>query len=450
MDQVTKSDPRDIIAQSDMTLRQYAIVGICIFLNALDGFDVLSISFASPGIAEEWGIDRAGLGIVLSMELVGMMFGGALFGRLADQIGRRPTLMLCIVLITAGMFAASLSNTVVFLSLTRLVTGFGVGGMLSTITPLVAEFSSIKRRSAMVGLMTASFSLGAIVGGSVSSVILAHGEWRDVFLFGAICTAAGLPVIYFFVPESVGFLLLKKKPNTLERLNKVLRSIGQAQLGNLPPEVEQAKAPKSGWRELFSSDTARITTFMTVAFFFHIITAYFILKWTPKIVADMGYSASQASIVLVWASVGSLGGGIFQALLSLRFDTRWLTLISLILGSLLTMAFGIEQTNLAVLSWVAGLAMFFVGAGQAGIYMLIALLFPTALRASGTGFVTGVGRGGAAVGPILAGFLFAAAFSQQSVSVILGSGSLIAAFLIFLLTVRSKPQRNSGLAPQDR
>jgi hypothetical protein len=51
-----------------MSPMQVAVVGITIALNALDGFDILSISFASPGIAKEWGIDRAALGIVLSME----------------------------------------------------------------------------------------------------------------------------------------------------------------------------------------------------------------------------------------------------------------------------------------------------------------------------------------------------------------------------------------------
>ena len=62
------ADPRQLLAKSPMTARQFVAIGVCVLLNALDGFDVLSISFASPGIAKEWGIDRAALGVVLSMD----------------------------------------------------------------------------------------------------------------------------------------------------------------------------------------------------------------------------------------------------------------------------------------------------------------------------------------------------------------------------------------------
>src|SRR3954452_6741002 len=98
------SDPRTILDQALMSRLQIAAVAITVGLNALDGFDVLSISFASPGIAKEWGIDRAALGIVLSMELIGMALGSVVIGGIADKIGRRPTVLGCLTLMTAGMF----------------------------------------------------------------------------------------------------------------------------------------------------------------------------------------------------------------------------------------------------------------------------------------------------------------------------------------------------------
>src|SRR5437773_1194201 len=81
-------------------------------LNALDGFDVLSISYASPGIAKEWGINQASLGFVLSMELIGMAFGSIIIGRVADRIGRRPTMLLCLVLMSIGMTMATTAASV--------------------------------------------------------------------------------------------------------------------------------------------------------------------------------------------------------------------------------------------------------------------------------------------------------------------------------------------------
>src|SRR5688572_32557505 len=102
-----------------MTALQIMVVIITIALNALDGFDVLSISFASPGIAKEWGIDRAALGIVLSMELIGMAAGSLLLGGIADRIGRRATILICLGLMTAGMLGAATANSIPLLSAWR-------------------------------------------------------------------------------------------------------------------------------------------------------------------------------------------------------------------------------------------------------------------------------------------------------------------------------------------
>src|SRR6059058_885309 len=93
----TMEDPRIIIAREPMRRAQFVAVALCVALNALDGFDVLSISFASPGIAAEWGIDRAVLGVVLSMELIGMSAGSVFVGSLADRVGRRPATLVCLV-----------------------------------------------------------------------------------------------------------------------------------------------------------------------------------------------------------------------------------------------------------------------------------------------------------------------------------------------------------------
>ena len=80
-------DPRETLALSPMSAAQVRVIAVTVGLCALDGFDVLAISFASPGIAHEWGINRAALGVVLSMELLGMAIGAILVGGLADRIG---------------------------------------------------------------------------------------------------------------------------------------------------------------------------------------------------------------------------------------------------------------------------------------------------------------------------------------------------------------------------
>src|SRR3569833_2163133 len=90
-------DPRETLASAPMSALQILAIAVTVGLTARDGFDVLSISFASPGIAAEWGIDRAALGVVLSMELFGMAVGADVLGGLADRLGRRPKMLVCLV-----------------------------------------------------------------------------------------------------------------------------------------------------------------------------------------------------------------------------------------------------------------------------------------------------------------------------------------------------------------
>jgi len=139
MSKTEQQDPRITIDEAPMSALQIAAVAITVGLNALDGFDVLSISFAAPGIATEWGIDRAALGVVLSMELIGMAVGSMLLGGVADRIGRRRTILGCLVAMATGMFMVTTAHDIVTLSVWRVVTGLGIGGMLAATNAAVAE-----------------------------------------------------------------------------------------------------------------------------------------------------------------------------------------------------------------------------------------------------------------------------------------------------------------------
>src|SRR5687768_18352050 len=127
----TSADPRETLKSAPMSALQIFVIVITIALNALDGFDVMSISFASPGIATDWGIDRAALGIVLSMELIGMAFGSILLGRFADRVGRRTTILGCLMVMSLGMLGAATAGGVVVLAAWRVFTGLGIGGVLA-------------------------------------------------------------------------------------------------------------------------------------------------------------------------------------------------------------------------------------------------------------------------------------------------------------------------------
>lgn len=401
---------------------------LCLLLNALDGFDVLAISFASPGIAAEWGIDRAALGLVLSMELIGMAVGSVVLGAYADKAGRRPAILLCLVIMASGMLAATFSRDVAMLSAFRLFTGLGIGGMLACTNAMVAELANARTRSLAVGLMASGYPVGAIVGGSIAAQLLVGGDWRHVFLFGAGMTALFLPLTWFLLPESIRYLCQRQPADALVRVNQLLARMGQGAVAALPPRAQGGGGLPLA--RLFTGPLARTTILLTIAYFCHIMTFYFILKWVPKIVVDMGYPAAQAAGVLVWANVGGLAGAVLLSMLSWRLPLRGLLVVALVAATAMVTLFGQGQRDLAGLALIAGIAGFCTNAGVVGMYALIAQSFPTEARGSGTGFVIGVGRGGAALGPIVAGLLFAMNLGLPVVALAMAGGSLVAALAL--------------------
>jgi benzoate transport len=422
------TDPRALIDEAPMSRFQWGVVATMIGLNALDGFDVLSISFASPGIAADWGIDRAALGVVLSMELIGMAIGSFVLGGTADRVGRRKTILGCLGLMTAGMIGAATARGVTDLCVWRVLTGLGIGGMLAATNAAVAEAANARRRALAVVLMAGGYPIGTIVGGSISAFLLQHHDWRAVFLFGAGATLCFVPLVLWRAPESIAFLMHKRPPDALARINRTLARMGHSPLDALPaPEAKPARVPLA---ELFSPALVRVTMLLTLAYLAHIMTFYFILKWIPKIVVDMGFPPASAAGVLVWASIGGASGSLLLGLLTARLRLMALTVAAMLISTVLVILFGRGQDDLAGLSTVAALAGFATNAGVVGLYALIAQTFPTGVRATATGFVIGIGRGGSALAPALAGFLFAAGYGLPAVSVLMGLGSTVAALAL--------------------
>lgn len=433
------TDPRDTIANSPMSFLQIVAVALTLSLCALDGFDVLSISFASPGIAREWGINRAELGIVLSMELIGMAIGSLLLGGVADKIGRRKTILACLLLMTVGMFMATQVYGLIDLSIWRVLTGLGIGGMLAAITATAAEFSNSKRRDFAVSIMSIGYPIGAVVGGMIVAVLLGGNEenWRYVFYFGAAVTAAFIPLVYFFVPESIHWLARKQPAGALEQINATLKRMGHDAVAALPEVKLEERKRSIG--DIFSPQLVRITTLLTVAYFLHITTFYFIVKWIPEIVVRMGFDISQAGGVLVWTNVGGASGGAVLAFLTLRFGVKGLTIGALVLSTVLVTIFGRSPADLERLAMISAFAGFFTNAAIVGLYAMFARAFPTHVRAFGTGFAIGVGRGGSVLAPIIAGFLFEGGIGLPTVAIIMSVGSLVAAGLLLLLKL--KPEK---------
>ena len=431
---MTGRDPKSIIDDGAMRSAQWLAVLVTVGLNALDGFDVLSISFASPGIARDWGIDKATLGWVLSMELFGMAAGSLLLGGVADKVGRRPTILGCLIAMAAGMFGAAHAHGVADLLPWRLLTGLGIGGTLAAINAAAAELSSRRWRSFAMALMVIGYPLGGVIGGLVVQKLLASGGWRTIFVAGGWATAAFLPIVWWLVPESVAFLDRRRAPGALEQINRILARFGHAAASTLSAPHPQGE--RRSLADIFKPALLATTVLVTFAYFAHITSFYFIVKWVPKIVVDMGFAPQAAAGVLTWVSLGGAIGGAIFGLIATRIGLRPLTVITLLAGSLMIAWFGRGAPDLDSLKSTLAVTGLFTNAAIAGFYLLFARVFPTHVRATGTGFAIGVGRGGAVLAPIMAGYLLNAGLALKIVASIMAGGSLLAAVALLALPVR--------------
>ncbi len=449
------SDPRDIISKSPMTWMQVIIIAITVGLNGLDGFDVLSISYASPGIRQEWGIDQGILGLVLIAELIGMAIGSIFLGGVADKIGRRPLMLGCLVLMAVGMYMVTTIDKTAQYSLTvlsawRVVTGLGIGGMLAAVNAVAAEFANAKNKHLSVSLMSIGYPAVGAVGGLVASVLLRSHDWRAVFYFGCATTVVFIPIVYFLIPESVHWLARKQPAGALNKINRALKHIGQPTVAALPVVSEATR--NLSVMDIFRPGLIATTIVCAAAYFLHITTFYYILKWVPNIVSELGFPASSAGGVLTWYMAGGATGGAVLGLLTIRYSVKFLTMAVLVLSTVLVMIFGqVAQPpgdlgNLGVVCFFAG---FFTNAGIVGLYAIFAHAYPTHVRATGTGFAIGVGRGGSVLAPAVAGFLFRAGYGVPSISILMALGSLLAAGVLTFLKLspdapETQPTEKSG------
>src|SRR6185295_3198696 len=435
---MTNNDPRSLLALSPMSSLQIIVCTRTVFLNALDGFDLLALSFATSGIMKDFGIEPSvGLGVVLTADLLGMAVGSFVLGGAADYIGRRRAILIFLVVMATGMYMCSHADNKEMLAGWRFFTGLGIGGMLAAINATAAEFSNDQSRRFWVALMTIGYPMGNILAALILSPMLKTHSWRVVFELGAGATAAMIPVVWFCVPESVSWLCRKQPDNALARINSALKRMGHAALDALPSlTAAPIKAPLA---DVFKKPYFGLTLLLVFAYFAHITTFYFILKWVAPIVTKPPFSLPPPVIadVLLRVSVGGAAGGAILGWLSLKRSLVYLTSGVLVLGMISVTVFGMGQNSLTELKIIVCICGFFTNAGIVGLYTLLALAYPTHLRATGTGVVIGAGRGGAALAPVLAGYLIGHKFSLQVVSVVMGCGSLMGAIALLFVKFQS-------------
>lgn len=420
-----------ILAHAPMGWQQVLVVALSVALNALDGFDVLAITFAAPGIAREWGIGPAALGVAISSGLAGMALGSLLLAPLGDRFGRRPLVLLCLVLMAGGMALTATATDLLTLCSWRIVTGLGIGGMVAAINAVASEFANERRRDLSVALMTIGYPIGGLLGGLAAAELIGVYGWEGIFWAGGAVTAAFVPIVWFCLPESLDYLSRQDSPEARARINNILARMGHATLPTDAVLGQQAE-PQGNYQVLFGPRYRRLTLFLVAAYFLHIMTFYFFSGWLPKFMSDLGYATPDAIRTSAIMSLGGIIGGSALGWLAPRFGLNRLVTMAMVGTTITFVLFALTSglVALQVAAFAVGICVF---GGLVGLYALLARSFPPELRVTGTGLAIGIGRGGAVVGPVLGGILIKAGASVAVSIAVIGFGALASALMLILL-----------------
>jgi MFS family permease len=335
------------------------------------------------------------------------------------------------------MYMAHLATSVWPMTLFRVFTGLGIGGMLAATNAVTAESTSKASRSIAMAWYVIGYPLGGIFGGlAATQWLLVDYTWHAVFLFGAAATAIMIPLVYFLVPETPAFHAARRKPDALQRVNRSLRGLSQPPVSSLP---EVVAGPKLKVSDILKKPGLRkVTWLLALGYMFHTLTFYYILKFAVKIVADDGFAGAQAGTILTWANTGGAIGGLLFGYVIKKWDIKGPTIAAQLLGIGAVASFGLGHDTLGQWRFAGFMTMFFLNAAIVGFYASFARGFPAYARGTGTGFVLGVGRFGAAGSPLLAGYLFNWMGNSQllEVSVIMTFGALASALMVWMVPLR--------------
>lgn len=437
MSDVSLAGVRARIDAAPMSRAQVVTVALTFVLSALDGFDVLSVTFAAPAISADWSIGKAALGGVLAAGLAGMALGALLLAPLADVAGRKAMLLVSLALMAAGMLGCAFAGGLTALIPWRVVTGLGIGACVAIINPIAAEFANARRRPLTIAVMAIGYPVGGVLGGVLAARLLFYYNWRTIFVSGFVAALLLIPVILLLLPESPSFLLTRPGARRLTQVNAVLARCGQPPLEMLPAGPGPTRR---GYAEVFARGQRPATAWIAAVNILFVLTVYYVLSWLPQMVADAGFPPATASTVSATASLSGVAGGLLLGALAQRGGLRELTGGAVIGLGLATCAFGLVPPSLPLLLLAGGMCGFFLFGGSSGMYAVLATTFPDQARASGTGFVSGTGRVSSAIAPLLAGRLFAGGLSRAEVSLAFGAGATLAGLVLLLGWRRFRPR----------
>ncbi|MBB5390725.1 MULTISPECIES: MFS transporter [unclassified Herbaspirillum] len=419
-----------VVEQGRFGAFQFGLLLLCGLCLIMDGFDVQAMGYVAPAIIGDWGVSRASLGPVFGAGLFGMLLGSLALTPVGDRYGRRPVLIASTLFFALCMLATPLVTSIDQLLALRFITGFGLGSIMPNAMALVGEFSPSSSRVTRMMLVSCGFTVGAAAGGFVSAALIPAYGWHAVFwVGGAVPLLLGIAML-FWLPESIQFLVLRRRPRekAVRWLKKLDPSI--ALDGDTRIVVKETKAEGMPVAELFREGRAGITLLLWLISFMNLINLYFLSNWLPTLIHDAGYSTGMAVLIGTSLQVGGVVGTLTLGWFINRYGfTR-------VLGS----CFVVACVAIALIGKVAAVpaflfiavvvAGFCVVGGQPAVNALAGTYYPTTLRSTGIGWALGIGRIGSVVGPVIGGQMIAMQWSNASLFVAAAVPALVSALTV--------------------
>ena len=402
-----------------------------VLILVLDGYDLAVVGAALPSIMKEMGVDATQAGFMASSALFGMMFGAMFLGTLADKVGRPLVISVCVALFSVFTAAAGLTKDPITFSITRFLAGLGIGGVLPIVTAQMAEFAPVKLRARLVTLVFAGYSVGGILVALTGKQLIESYGWQSVF-FLALAPVLLIPFILKTMPNSMPFLIKQGRDAELRAIVRKLvpnYPLQEHEQFLVPAEDRATSAPVA---KLFHDGRGFSTVMMWIAFFMGLFMVYALSSWLTKLMAMAGYSLGSALTFVIVFNLGAMVGAVFGGWLGDKFNIKYVLVAFYAVGAAsLTLMGYTKSTELLFV------VVFIVGASTLGTQLLAYAyageFYPTAIRATGVGFASGVGRAGAIIAPVLIGALVSLQLPLEQNFMAIGLAGLLGTVAVILI-----------------
>ena len=376
-----------------------------VLLAMIDGYDIGAIAFAAPSLIKEWHVAPRELALVLSASNIGVLFGSQIFGWIGDRYGRKTALILANLLFGIFTFIAAYSTNLTELSWLRFFAGLGIGGVIPNLVAINAESAPRNLRATLAIIAVGLVPLGGALAGFAAAALVPQYGWQILFEIGGIVPVVFALAAIVTLPESIKFMTLHEGHRG--KMEALLAAIAADY--KVPPNarfvIEDEKQSPSSPIHLFGNGLAAITPLTWLMFACNLMGYFFLISWTPTLMGAAHVPPQMAALAGAALQVGGTVGALVLCwwLQKARFlAIAILFVIAVPVVGSIGFA-GLSSTSaLIAATFFAG---FIVLGIQSGINVVGAMIYPTSLRANGSGWQLGIGRLGAIIGPLL-GALF--------------------------------------------